>query len=129
MAGRIVSAFVAALLLPRFINLDHDEDAEDEDDDEQDNDPDVTCRLCGSLHSPLLPCRHQQGRHLHHSFHHHDGGNDDDDEYEDEYDDAQVGLYAGTACLGFFISWQVNISLAGSRPCREPEPGPGREPG
>ena len=85
MAGRIVSAFVAALLLPRLINLDHDED--DEDDDEQDNDPDVTCRLCGNLHSPLLRCRHQQGRHLRHSFHHHDGGNDNDDENEDEYDD------------------------------------------
>ena len=26
MAGRIVSAFVAALLLPRFINLDHEDD-------------------------------------------------------------------------------------------------------
>ena len=60
MAGRIVSAFVAAVLLPRFILMmmmmrmtimmrtiiiiiiD------------QDNDPDVTCRVRGGGHPPLL---------------------------------------------------------------------------
>ena len=59
---------------PRFIDDDDDDDDdddeyededEDEDDgDDQDNDLDVACRLRGSLHPPLLCCRHKQGRHL-----------------------------------------------------------------
>ena len=44
---------------------DDDDEYEDEDDgDDQDNDLDVACRLRGSLHPPLLRCRHKQGRHL-----------------------------------------------------------------